>query len=263
MVEHANSASDQRALLDQTVLTHGPIEFLGSTLLRLVQMLAAIDVSLEFATFERLYTLHRQNVSSWGPLNSMFDVSRVPTPPETTFCLVGHERSGRVVVAQGCRLFDLTTTNLAAAATSMQLFYPGIEPPPNAIERCSVTAPIALNIHGLVNYTGALWVHPDWRGSLLTTIVPRIGRVCAMGRWGFDYHVAFVEATLVAKGLTAKHGLKNTQLGFERFWAEHGKISGYVGWLSAAEVIDDLNHWMQIQLPQSGATSDNRRVESN
>ena len=89
-------------------------------------------------------------------------------------------------------------------------------------EACEVTAPSAERVGGTVVYSGAAWCHPEFRGSSLSKILPRVCKAYALTRWPADTIVSLMVEAVHARGFAPHFGydnvdwsvfMKNTSLG--------------------------------------------------
>jgi hypothetical protein len=78
---------------------------------------------------------------------------------------------------------------------------------------CSVTAPAAKLITGVVFCAGAHWIRPDFRGFRLSHLLARLNRAYAVARWPVDWCVAIVAPVLVDKGVADGHFLSGCPVG--------------------------------------------------
>jgi hypothetical protein len=73
-------------------------------------------------------------------------------------------------------------------------------------ESCIVTAQSTKNVRGRVVFSGAAWYRPDFRGRSLSTILPRIGKACALSRWKLDSIVSVMAEDVFKRGFAPRFG---------------------------------------------------------
>ena len=107
--------------------------------------------------------------------------------------------------------------------------------------RCKLDAPAAEGITGCMVYSGALWVHPEFRGHRLAEILPRMSRAYALGRWNTDYTFAFVSDQLLNSPLFRMYGYKSVAKGYS-IWLHDEKIyEGSLMWMDRTELVRDMS----------------------
>jgi hypothetical protein len=172
---------------------------------------AARGVTLRFATLEQLDSFNRRNNPDW-PLLPMFQPrDGWQSSSKSSLCVLGENAHGDIVATQAARFYDWHDTSLRDEGESLRLFYKNITPPPDAA--CIITAPNANQIYGRVVYSGAGWYRPDFRGRLLSAILPRISRALALSRWDTDFTISFTDWRLVEKGVVARYGYRDIEDG--------------------------------------------------
>lgn len=83
--------------LDAFNVQHGPPGLLGRFFLNVDHRLARSGVALSFASFDEVAEVQRRNVANWSFMNPMFDPAVSDIPAGNAFCIVGRDRSGRIV----------------------------------------------------------------------------------------------------------------------------------------------------------------------
>ena len=173
-------------ILSEIEVSHGPAEMLGRFFLKAVSAANARGVRLRFGTFDELSEVNRQNAKVWRPLVPTFDSQTSYLVPENAFCLLGEDLKGDVVASSAAKIFDWTSSNLNAEASSLRIFYADPTAALARNEQCRMSTPSAATISGHVLHTGAVWYRPDYRGRGLVAIMPRFARAYAAAKWTFD-----------------------------------------------------------------------------
>jgi hypothetical protein len=211
-----------KSLLDGLRIDFGPVDLLGRFFLKADAALRERGIMLSFSSLDDLIAVNRRNSDTWRPLVTVFDPTFGGINDENTFALLGRDRVGNVVATQAARLYSWTSTNFAAEAQSLGIFYPDAERQRLPDERIEVTAKSADKLRGRVAYSGGVWFRPDYRGKFLTGILPRISRAYAFTRWYTDVTTTLMAEQLVNKGVAERCGytdidwdvtLRNTRLG--------------------------------------------------
>lgn len=226
-------------------IDYGPRDLLGRFFLMADYALDALGVELSFGTFEELVETNRRNSDSWRPLVPIYDPSNGMCAPERSYVLLGRNRNGEIVTAQGAHIFDWRATNFKSEAESMRLFYASPATRRRSEEACVVSAPSASELTGTVAFLGGAWWHPSVRGRLLGTLLSRVSRAYAYTRWHTDLTLAIMSETLIAKGFAERNGYQHVELGvgFRNF--EIGPYNGGIVWITAGELLDELATFMQ------------------
>jgi hypothetical protein len=197
--------------LNALVIEHGPISLLERFFVKADAAAAARGVTLRFATLEELDSFNRHNNPDW-PLLPMFRPrDGWQSASKSSLCVLGANAHGDIVATQAARFYNWDNTTLRDEAESRRLFYNNVTPPPDAA--CLITAPNANRIYGRVVYSGAGWYRPDFRGRLLSAILPRISRALALSRWNTDFTISFTDWRLVEKGVVARYGYRDIEDG--------------------------------------------------
>jgi hypothetical protein len=223
-------------------IDYGPIDLLGRFFLKAEMCARARGLELHFGTFEELAAVNSENHQHWAPLLPMFRTGADGLSDDTAFCILGRNPAGDIVATQAARFYDLSDSNLLDEAQSLRLFYGAHAKPAEA--SCHIATPIAAKIRGHVAYSGSGWYRPDYRGTGLSAILPRISRAYALARWNTRTTVSFINVGLVQKGVAARYGytklagevrLKNVFM---------PDFTGAVAWMPRSELISDLRDFL-------------------
>jgi hypothetical protein len=231
-------------ILSDIRVDFGPPEILGRFFLLADYALRETGVALAFGTFSELVETNRANRDTWRPIVPTFDPQNGLLHPNCAFALIGRDRHGKVVTAQAARIFDWSTTNFKIEAESLRLFYADPAQKARADETCTVTASSAQAMSGLVAFSGGAWWHPSVRGRLLGAVLSRVSRAYAYTRWQTDLTMAVMSKGLIEKEFAKKNGYKHAELGFALRNFELGDYDGGMVWITADEIIDDLQLFM-------------------
>ncbi len=231
--------SSNRNFLADVRIEHGPHQLLSRMFLRGDTLLRERGINLQFAPIEALLEVNRQNQDSWRALFPVFNPELGAVDATNSFALIGREASGRVIAAQGARLYRLGNRTFKQETDSMRLYYPN--PARQALpgESCVITAPTAERLTGDVIFSGAVWYHPDYRRKGLTSILPRITKALSLTRWGCDTTLSFMVDKVVEGGTAPRAGyqhvewdilMKNTMFGDARLaliWSNADELIQY------------------------------------
>ena len=220
-------------------IDHGPRQVLSRLFLRGDTLLRERGINLQFAPIDALLEVNRQNQDSWRSLFPVFNPELGAVDASNSFALIGREASGRVIAAQGARLYRLGDRTFKQETDSMRLYYPNPERQCMPGESCVITAPSAEAFTGDLIFSGAVWYHPDYRRQGLTSILPRITKGLSLTRWGCDITLSFMVDKVVAGGTAPRAGyqhvewevlMKNTMFGDARLaliWSTANELVSY------------------------------------
>ena len=207
-------------------------------------------IKLAFAPLAEAAAVQARNVSSWALFPPMLDCRLSAIAPERSYGLIGYGEDGEVVCAQGGRIYETGDASLADIIADQSFFYgPGHEKGPEQ-PGCSITAPAAAHIKGRFVYSGALWVHPDYRGNRLAAILPRISRAYALAKWNTEYTIALVSHKIAASPLLQMYGYNRIEPDFRIWNLGPTAMTGCLMWMDQDELAADLASFMASNLAQ-------------
>jgi hypothetical protein len=173
-----------------------------------------------------------------------------------SYALLGYNQRGEVVTSQAGRIYETPRQqSLFDMIDDQSFLYGGSFDPQNGYPTCHITAASSRQVDGRYVYSGALWVHPDYRGHRLANVLPRVSRAYALARWNTDFTIAFVGETTSA--LCKRYGYPNIEPGveFRGLGPSHSAMSFM--WMTADQLVEDLGRFMDSARPQvDGAVSD-------
>jgi hypothetical protein len=190
-------------------IDEGPIGILGSFFLDGETAARERGVLLSFASAEELVAANEANRRNWRPLLSLFDHRNGCVNDRNFVCVVGRNEQGDVVACHAARYLQWENTSFHDEATSLRLSYADPERMKRDGERCVISAQSTRTVRGRVVFSGALWLRPDYRGMSLHTIIPRIGKACAVARWKLDWIVSVMAEDVFRRGLAPRFGYTN------------------------------------------------------
>ncbi|MEZ5773504.1 MAG: hypothetical protein R3D33_01980 [Hyphomicrobiaceae bacterium] len=240
------------SFLADLTIDYGPSPFVGEFLLRADATVRSIGISLELAPLSEI-AVHNARVPArdWGPFSPILDTRVVKVPEGMGYCLLGRTRTKRVVVAQAGRIFDTANRSLQDMADDLSLYYgsepfPGGEQPRFTLEDC----PAARAIRGRFLYSGALWVHPEYRKLGLSALLPRISRVYALGTRNTQYTVTFVSDSIKQSKLMAQYGYPGSEGVYKIFYGGRHTYTGSLSYLTTSQMLDETRAFESGALAQ-------------
>src|SRR5262245_54369617 len=111
--QHAKPGATEGDFLSRLEVKHGPVALLGRFFLKAAAKASERGISLWFGTLSELAEVNALNPDSWRPLLPLFDDTFLQAKPDTTFAVLGRDRTGRVVATHAARLYDWNNTTFA------------------------------------------------------------------------------------------------------------------------------------------------------
>ena len=229
-----------RPLLEDVQLNYGPIDQTGRFLLMAESEMRQRGVYLSFATFDELLDANLRNKDSWLSLYPAFDPRHHGFDPRTSFCILGRDLQGDVVLTHAARLYRWPAPSFAKEAVSLRYLYADPAPAIAAGETCVVTAPVADTIAGNAIFTGAVWYRPDFRKKLLAPIMSRITRYVAFSMWPSDLSFALMSKAVIAGGMPERCGMTNLDWAVTSAGSPLGPLTLGIVWQYPQETLADL-----------------------
>ena len=224
--------------LDGLQLNYGPIPEIGRFLLAADTALMRRGIRLSLGTISELIAIQQRNEASWPVLAPNLDSRYADVSDLNSYCLIGRDTAGRVVATQAGRIYALGSNSLSQLIDAGQFLslQPRIPAP------CyKVSSPSAPALTGTLNYSGALWVAPEFRGRQLATLLPRISRTYALGHWDTDATFTFVRGGAAQAKLLAAYGYPRWEHGMELWDDGRLVVDAGLTWLTRSELIADMN----------------------
>ena len=250
-----------RSLLDGITLDYGPTGLLGRFFLQADAAARDLGVHLSFGTAQDLVKINKQNSDTWRPLLPIFDPAYGALDDNNIVAIIGRDSSGDVVATQAARLYNWSNTNFAAEAASLRLFYPDPQRQKLANESIRITTPAAASIAGRVCFSGGVWFHPEYRGRLLTAVLPRISRAYAFTRWFTDVTVTIMAEKLAECGVAARCGYTEINWDLTLQETRTGTVRCALLSMRTGEMLQDLSTFIEELGPQIDRRVNDRAIQ--
>ena len=229
-------------LPDQVDVAYGPQAIISRFILQGDREARERGVFLSIEhDFEALIAFNKSQPEKWFPLIPVFDPAYSALGPDNAFWIAGRNRDGDIVTVQCARLYDWRDTDFEREFESLRFAYrdPDLERWPEECAFCN--APSGRRISGMVCYSGGAWYHPDYRGTGLAAIIPRLSRTIAYGRWNTDYSISVAEAVFIEKGVVARYGYTRVEEGLDWLNSFIGHLMNlHLLWMDRTEMLNDL-----------------------
>jgi hypothetical protein len=257
--------ASHRSFLADVVIEHGPRDLMRRLFLVADTGLRERGLYVSFGDCEELKVINAQNRDSWSPLLPIFDPVVSDVGEANCVAIVGRNASGKPVLAHASRCYDLGETLLKDEIESLRLFYR--EPEKSALsgEALVCSAPVAARTRGRVVFTGALWVHPEFRGQNLVPLAMNLWRGLAITRWTHELSFSFMVPKLVKVGLAARAAMQvdwevtmiNTPV------KRGGIINAGMNWITRSQQIEHMRAYVDAASGASDAQVDGRVLEGS
>ena len=229
-------------LPDQVDVAYGPQAIISRFILQGDREARERGVFLSIEhDFEALIAFNKSQPEKWFPLIPVFDPAYSALGPDNAFWIAGRNRDGDIVTVQCARLYDWRDTDFEREFESLRFAYrdPDLERWPEECAFCN--APSGRRISGMVCYSGGAWYHPDYRGTGLASIIPRLSRTIAYSRWNTDYTISVAESVLIEKGVVARYGYTRVEEGLDWLNSFIGHLMNlHLLWMDRTEMLNDL-----------------------
>lgn len=231
----AQQAPVRPSILTDIVVERGPFDVLGPFFLHAEIEVRRRGVALQFCSPREMVEANEANRQSWLPLVPMFNPKYGVISDDNSFCILGRNAKGEVVTANSIIRYSWPRTDFVAEATSLRLFYADPERMRQPGERCRVTSTRAHAIRGEAAFSGAAWVHPDYRNRGLSEFLPRFIKAYAAARWELDCIFGMMAEAVERRGFA-------TQFGYDRIDWEASWEHSVAGNLRLAILWTDVDY---------------------
>jgi len=196
-------------LLDAVSIDHGPRELLGRFFALADRAMRDHGLRLAYCgDFTILRVINEANRDSWYPMLPCFDI-RGGASAQNAYFFVAYDNN-EVVATQVGRVYDVADS-FTEHCRSLRVMY---DDPRKALpgETCLLTGDAARagdEIRGRVVFSGGTWCKPGKaRGRGFASLLARLSRCFALGRFGTEWTVSTVRKSHADGGLLGAYGYK-------------------------------------------------------
>lgn len=232
-------------LPDALTIKHGPARLLSTFVLEGDKAARRMGIRLRLRhDFGELLYANKQQIhlGNWYRLADYFNPEYTDLCPENSYWISGENESGEIILTQAGRIYYWPESSLEKEA--LMMFYAGRDEG----RCCTVTAPAAKSITGVVFCAGSHWIRPDFRGRRFSHLLARLGRAYALSRWPVDWAVGLVAPVLVQKGVASGYGYKHASHSIFFPASPWGDIEFVVSYLTTIESYEDLADFLAVGL---------------
>ena len=261
-IEAPIQSSNSRSILSAFVIERGPAHILGPFMLHTETEARRRGVALEFCNAKELASANRANTANWRPLMPNCHPAYGVTTPENSINVIGRNAKGEVVAANSIVRYDWRATDYIEETESLRLLYADPTSMRQSGEKCVVTAAMAREITGIVAFSGAAWLRPDYRGLGLAQLMPRFIKACAAARWQLDWIFGMMAEDIYRRGHSKHFGFDREEWElkwFNSIWGGNYRLA--VLWTNLEGLAADLSTVLAGQ--QAPAEIDSRVLSRN
>lgn len=250
----SQNETSARPILEGLVVEHEPITLLGRFFLIADAALSKAGVTLVRTSLEAAAQTQAANRDSWALFPPMLDTRLSTIPEEASYGLLGIDAAGDVVCVQGGRVYDAGERSLADLVADQSFIYGTAIPPAPDFPYAEISAPSARIVRGRFVYSGALWVHPDYRGKGLAGILPRFSRCYARAKWGTEFTMGIINEQALVPKLLKAYGYNRIEprLTIRNFGPS--SVDAVVLLMDRSELEEDLARFVKASAPQINGT---------
>ncbi|MGH6815555.1 MAG: hypothetical protein ACREC6_07615 [Hyphomicrobiaceae bacterium] len=148
------------------------------------------------------------------------------------------------MAAHAARLYKWSDTSFFEEIETLRLFYSNPEQLRQPGERVEITATGARILTGRVCYSGAAWVHPEYRGRGLAHILPRFAKAYALTKWDPAYIASLMTESVFRKGFAPRFSYEHVD--WEVRWIDSplGTLRLAVLWLDRMHLARDISAFL-------------------
>ena len=176
----------------------------------------------------------------------MYDAASSYVDRTNGFWIKGVDENGEIVHTQAVRMLDLCDVTLAEHLEQHRHLYasPEIKGDPTLFS--FAPTPMCQKIAGRVCYHGDLWLKEGsasgFRGTGLTTILPRMAMALSLMEWSPDYIFGFMYPFMACNGLAAREGYLHMEPSIWHAPGESETVSEWLVWMAR----EDINYLMEF-----------------
>ena len=252
---------DHTPFIEEIRIDHGPHEVLGPFFLGIDTLLWRRGLVASFAPVQQFAETHERHVATWGRLIPLLDPRHARIPAGDALCIVCRDGRGDIVAIQGERLFRAEDRSLEDLVHGGAFFDSDLDDPDAEVGRCEITAPGARTMRGNIAYSGGLWVDPRYRSLRLASLLPRLTRAYAVAHWNADYTIGFLKDEVAPTELGRRYGYPRCEAAFKFYSRGELDYQGVLLWMSRAELLADLERFLQSHASEIDAAADLRGAE--
>lgn len=153
-----------------------------------VHRLADLGLTIETGDDFRKWAGYMEGVPDPLGVSATFDPERSAIMPGTAFWIAIKDGDDNVAACHAHRILE--TDDFTEEIRTWRLFsrVPRLDWQPVHIHEEART----VGISGTIGFGGGLWVHPDWRGEMISGTLSRFSRNLSLRHFGIDWYVGLM-----------------------------------------------------------------------
>jgi hypothetical protein len=230
-----------RDFIDAVTIDHGPTQFLARFFLDAHETALQHGLRLTLETDIRaLLEFNETQRQHWYPLPTAFDYRLHDVDETNSVWVAARNSEGRPVGVFANRRYDWHRTNLRDELHAGRLHYGRPERDQPAGEMWRTTVPAAGELSGTQCYGGALWFHPDYRGTGLAYILAHLSYALAWTMWDAEATFSFIKSQALHRGVVGPMGLTHQEETVTRRNSPRGDLDMHLCWTPREEYRAEL-----------------------
>ncbi|MCC5579492.1 hypothetical protein IMZ11_28060 [Microtetraspora sp. AC03309] len=159
---------------------------------------------------------HMRSAAGTDGVNPTFDPGCGKVAPGESLCLWVRDETGGTVACIAGRVFE--TTDFTMLVRSLKLWFDPV--PAGMPDGLRLVLPATFpTLAGRVGHVGGLWIHPEFRGKGLSTILARLARGAVLDRFAADWDTWVSFRKIADKAvLTSAYGTADAALCVDGFF---------------------------------------------
>jgi hypothetical protein len=244
MIKNSNSSTRLSSFLKGLRVDFGPPEKLAKFFLEADLACRSQGVELEFGNFNELLQVNQTN-NDRRPLISTFDHTKSNLMADNSFCILGRNLHGQVVAVHAARFFDWSADQtFYTEGSTLRLFYENPSRSKCDGEELVISASDTHLITGRVVFSGAAWIHPDYRGRRLSSVLPKVVKALALSKFNPDFICSTMNEDVHKKGFAVRFDYPHVDWDLQWNNSVMGSHRFAVVWMTGNELLSALDTYL-------------------
>jgi hypothetical protein len=230
-----------RDFIDAVTIDHGPTQFLARFFLDVHEtaLQYGLRITLE-SDIRTLLEVNERQLPNWYPLPTVFDHRYHDFDESNSVWIAARDRHGEVVGLVANRSYDWFSTDLQAELRAGRVHYARPERDAPSGEVWETTVDAAAEMRGKQVYAGALWFHPDHRGTGFPSVFAHLAFALAWTMWDADGCFSFIKSDAVRRGVVGPIGFTHYEPAVTRRHSPRGNLDMHLSWTPREEYREEL-----------------------
>ena len=230
-----------RDFIDAVTINHGPTQFLARFFLDAHE--AALQHGLRLtleSDIRDLLEVNERHLPHWYPLPTAFDHRLHDLDETNSVWIAARDADGTPIGVVANRSYDWDSTSLRDELHAGRLHYGRPERDAPAGEAWRTTVAAASELRGKQAYAGALWFHPDHRGTGFAYVLAHLCYALAWTMWDAEATFSFIQSKPLRRGVVGPMGLTHLEEAVTRRNSPRGDLDLHLGWTPREDYRSEL-----------------------